>query len=286
MRWWVLLLVCSCNSVFGLDGTSEIEATVDVDRDGVADELDNCPDIANADQNDEDDDAIGDACDHCDHCTACDRGPDHDEDGDKLPDGCDNCPALANADQANRDGDDLGDACDADDAIEHRLLFDGFGDLADDWLQSGARWVVTGDDVGPVENTMPGVTKTLQHATIVIPGGTRWVFEAGLVPPPLDHKVGLYSGDSAFCFLEHRAAGDWQILASTTRGPGFAATFDTTIRLRMTPTGPAGAQYVACSIPGVASQADALLELVYPIRPLLVTPGDGPTFRYVELIGE
>jgi hypothetical protein len=39
------------------------EVSPDTDRDGVADEVDNCPDTANADQSDQDGDAVGDACD-------------------------------------------------------------------------------------------------------------------------------------------------------------------------------------------------------------------------------
>jgi hypothetical protein len=37
----------------------------DADADGVLSDIDNCPDVANADQNDADDDGLGDACDDC-----------------------------------------------------------------------------------------------------------------------------------------------------------------------------------------------------------------------------
>src|SRR5207244_1329541 len=37
----------------------------DPDRDGIPSEMDNCPDVANADQADFDGDKIGDACDLC-----------------------------------------------------------------------------------------------------------------------------------------------------------------------------------------------------------------------------
>jgi hypothetical protein len=59
----------------------------DADDDGVDDDADNCPSIANADQADADADAVGDACD--------------------------NCAAVANADQADTFGAvGVGDACD------------------------------------------------------------------------------------------------------------------------------------------------------------------------------
>jgi len=58
----------------------------DADGDGVPDEIDNCPDVANPSQADGDDDAVGDACD--------------------------NCLYVGNPDQADRDSDGLGDACD------------------------------------------------------------------------------------------------------------------------------------------------------------------------------
>ena len=50
----------------------------DTDRDGIADQCDNCPTVANADQTDTDLDGIGDACD-----------PDIDNDG--ILNAADNC---------------------------------------------------------------------------------------------------------------------------------------------------------------------------------------------------
>ncbi|MFN3197122.1 MAG: thrombospondin type 3 repeat-containing protein [Bradymonadia bacterium] len=76
----------------------------DRDEDGVLDEEDNCPDDPNADQADEDDDNIGDACD---------TPEPPDADGDGVPDGDDNCPDDANPNQADADDNGIGDACDA-----------------------------------------------------------------------------------------------------------------------------------------------------------------------------
>jgi hypothetical protein len=74
-------------------------ADTDSDGDGVFDDDDNCPSVANADQADSDSDGIGDACDG-------------DVDGDGVTNDDDNCPTVANADQADADGDDIGNVCD------------------------------------------------------------------------------------------------------------------------------------------------------------------------------
>ncbi len=71
----------------------------DSDDDGVKDGSDNCPSIANPQQENLDGDGQGDVCD-----------PDDDNDG--VPDGSDNCPVDANPDQKDTDGDGKGDACD------------------------------------------------------------------------------------------------------------------------------------------------------------------------------
>ncbi|HIH12338.1 TPA: hypothetical protein HA242_01320 [Candidatus Woesearchaeota archaeon] len=61
------------------------EEVRDQDNDGVQDNTDNCPLIANPNQADQDNDRVGN--------------------------GCDNCPAVANQNQANADRDGQGDAC-------------------------------------------------------------------------------------------------------------------------------------------------------------------------------
>lgn len=61
----------------------------DSDQDGVIDNEDNCPNVANPEQTNSDGDSYGDACD--------------------------NCPDVDNEDQADFDGDGMGDACDPDD---------------------------------------------------------------------------------------------------------------------------------------------------------------------------
>ena len=74
----------------------------DSDRDGTADSIDNCITVANAGQENSDNDSFGNACDS-------------DDDNDSLSDAQDNCPLVSNLNQSNFDDDTLGDACDADD---------------------------------------------------------------------------------------------------------------------------------------------------------------------------
>ena len=78
----------------------------DRDGDGVGDNRDNCPAVANSSQADGDGDGVGDACDPVDG---------RDVDGDGVPSADDNCPYTANPDQADADLDGRGDACDAAD---------------------------------------------------------------------------------------------------------------------------------------------------------------------------
>lgn len=80
----------------------------DKDGDGIANPVDNCPDVANPGQNDLDLDGKGDDCDV-------------DVDGDLTENAADNCPTAANPDQQDFDNDGIGDVCDPDD--------DGDGDV-------------------------------------------------------------------------------------------------------------------------------------------------------------
>jgi len=76
----------------------------DSDNDGVIDSIDNCPLIANPNQEDDDNDGVGNACEAT-------SGTDTDNDG--VPDSTDNCPLIANPNQEDDDNDGVGNACDS-----------------------------------------------------------------------------------------------------------------------------------------------------------------------------
>jgi len=99
----------------------------DADRDGIADDDDNCPGNANPTQSDRDMDGLGDDCDD-------------DIDGDTVLNGSDNCVDEPNVMQINTDGDSEGDACDSDDDN------DGTTDVFDDCRLGTAGTDVCDDD--------------------------------------------------------------------------------------------------------------------------------------------
>ncbi len=131
-------------------GTCPAMTNVDLDGDGINDDVDNCTGHANPDQADSDGDGLGDACEgiaelrcavdddchplnegteyvcygYCDssYCVypdmhpmngLCNGGPpEGDLDRDGIDDRDDNCAATPNPDQADSDGNGFGDACD------------------------------------------------------------------------------------------------------------------------------------------------------------------------------
>jgi len=73
----------------------------DIDEDGVPNDVDNCPETANADQSDVDGDGIGDICDD-------------DIDNDGVLNINDNCPETANSNQSDFNENGVGDVCDVE----------------------------------------------------------------------------------------------------------------------------------------------------------------------------
>jgi len=117
----------------GNEDPTEIAVLItDVDDDGFADHIDNCPTVSNPDQADTDEDGQGDVCDDDidndgvknddDSCPFDEKYwlPEDaafcaDADKDGIPDAEDNCPNVANEDQGNDfDDDGIGDECDDD----------------------------------------------------------------------------------------------------------------------------------------------------------------------------
>ncbi len=86
----------------------------DFDDDGVLNDADNCPYLANKDQGDKDGDLLGDACDYDDLSKGFYKdGKDSDYDG--VGDELDNCPRIYNPQQNDSNGDGVGDLCADDD---------------------------------------------------------------------------------------------------------------------------------------------------------------------------
>ncbi len=100
------------------DGTGDACETGDEDQDGILNENDNCPSVANALQTNSDiavdgGDAYGDACDNCDTIS---NPTQANSDADNLGDACDSCPNVDNL-GVDTDTDGVDDACDCGDGV-------------------------------------------------------------------------------------------------------------------------------------------------------------------------
>ncbi|MCI5144018.1 MAG: hypothetical protein D3923_00485 [Candidatus Electrothrix sp. AR3] len=89
-------IICGPTTGFSIFAILE---PLDKDDDGILDSVDNCPETANQNQEDLDQDGYGDVCDE-------------DIDGDEITNDEDNCPLSANENQADFDSDGKGDVCD------------------------------------------------------------------------------------------------------------------------------------------------------------------------------
>lgn len=95
MKYVLLAALAACHFTPGVagevDGNAPPDAPGDIDHDGVPDDVDNCPTIANPLQRDFDNDGHGDECDHCPHIAST---LDPDSDGDGVGDDCDPQPGV------------------------------------------------------------------------------------------------------------------------------------------------------------------------------------------------
>jgi len=127
---------------------SGLLASVDIDNDGVANETDNCPCSANANQEDTDGDGVGNICDNCPSRFNTEQG-DLDEDG--FGDACDNCPVFPNPLQEDGDFDGRGDSCDNCPVIwnfnQRDTDEDNLGDLCDDDIDGDGFFNNIDDDI-------------------------------------------------------------------------------------------------------------------------------------------
>lgn len=214
---WLLLLACACNQAFDITDTSG----PDSDRDGVMDGRDNCALVANAMQQDADQDHVGDACDPCafgpaagldddgdgvdDACDPCLTGSNLDEDGDGFLDGCDLCPGVGD-DQADDDADGVGNACDRAPGVKNRrVAFDGFAPPRASWITGFQDWSVSEEGFGPVPPFEDGNNIGAYEAVARIRTKASWWIEVALHLPP-----------------ETRPDGARIQLAAVTTGGGFA----------------------------------------------------------------
>lgn len=116
----------------------------DTDEDGVPNDDDNCPDVANPDQQDTDGDSYGDACD--------------------------NCPDTYNLDQADTDADGIGDACDDHWDCEDGLFCNGIETCAESGCTPGEAPCTTGqvcDESSDVCVTVSGSSDTIHSGETV-----------------------------------------------------------------------------------------------------------------------
>ena len=94
-------------TVSGVGGNPCDNLGGDSDGDGICNNNDNCPNIANPNQADANNNGIGDACETVNPCAA--QGGD--SDGDGICNNNDNCPNTANPNQTDANNNGIGDAC-------------------------------------------------------------------------------------------------------------------------------------------------------------------------------
>ena len=296
-----LALLAGCNWVYGLDDT-QAEGP---DGDGIG-AGDNCPTIANPNQDDLDGDLVGDACDPCidgaqayedvdrdgidDGCDPCPRGAgEHDEDGDGFIDACDSCPGVANADQlANVDGDDLGDACDPDPlTLQTRIAFVGFDTLPQDWYADADAWVASNDSAGPTSTSAIGGPATGLWNRSLSADGPSWMLAAAVrlpAAPSINYVVGIGARTRTgffvlTCQLFFQDPGRWFLSSAGNPGVEALVTSSSIAVLRMTGYTD---QRIDCQVDGAGTQT-ITMNLALP-TPVLYVENNTAEFLYVDFL--
>ena len=174
-------------SITALNQIVIASAGEDADGDGLANESDNCPALANADQADLDGDGAGDVCDA-------------DDDGDGIDDGADNCPTVPNPGQEDTDEDGMGDACDA-----LRINFaPAASEVPAGWLVDAGALYDAGRGYGwngtlPSRDRATGAPVELDTFVFALQE-LSWQIDL----PDGDYDVRVVSGDSSYAQGPHR----------------------------------------------------------------------------------
>ena len=175
--------IADCNDTCSNDSGN------DEDNDMICGDGDNCPQAANSDQADNDEDGIGDACDD-------------DDDNDEVSDENDNCPLMANEDQADDDSDGVGNVCDnADDSP--MVMFDT---NSNDFLTINFENIQTGGEIliglpGFIEVEFAELSPNVGNGTILNLSSTANIqdpdvtFTVNQFPDELDVILDLCSND-------------------------------------------------------------------------------------------
>jgi len=167
---------------------SFVSVTTDLDNDGISDFLDNCPEIANADQADLDMDGIGDECDE-----------DMDGDGDPNITDCDPFDATVFLGASCDDGDDetVSDMLQTDCSCAGIIAQGGDACETAEEVFIGISSVATLDNgIGGASNvcfTQGGTNATWFYWEA--PSDGQVTIDSSIDPDHVDTRVSLYSGD-------------------------------------------------------------------------------------------